>query len=371
MKIVHLISGLNSGGAEKTLYKLVINDKKNEHIVISLKNGGIFKNKFEQNKIINFSLNFKFNIFLIYEFFKLINLIKSLQPDLIQSWMYYSNFITIFIRLFYKVDIFWNIRASFYKKFYPFISRIIIYFSALNSHFIPKKIIYCSNESIVNHEKIFYSNKKSILIPNGFSVFKKISFNKNLLNLKKFNFDKNNIIFSMIARFDPHKNHNELVKKFETIIKQNNKVILLLVGSNISSKDNFLYQFIQKRKLSKNIILFDHIDNLDNLYSIIDFHILLSFSESFPNVIAETMSRGIPNISSNVGHASNIIDKHGWIIENNDIHNLHLTINEAIKIYKNKDKFQLLRNNCINHIANNYNLKKMILSYNSLWSNNA
>lgn len=40
VKIVHIITGLNNGGAEGVLYRLVTNDKKNEHIVISMMDAG-------------------------------------------------------------------------------------------------------------------------------------------------------------------------------------------------------------------------------------------------------------------------------------------------------------------------------------------
>ena len=36
MRIVHITTGLVEGGAESLLYNLIINDKKNEHIVVSL-----------------------------------------------------------------------------------------------------------------------------------------------------------------------------------------------------------------------------------------------------------------------------------------------------------------------------------------------
>ena len=75
MKIIHLISGLGSGGAENTLFKLVTNDLNNIHIVIALKNGGIFHKKLKNQNIETFILNFKFNIYLINEFIKLIKLI--------------------------------------------------------------------------------------------------------------------------------------------------------------------------------------------------------------------------------------------------------------------------------------------------------
>ena len=37
MKVMHLINDLESGGAEASLYKLTINEKKHEHFVVSLK----------------------------------------------------------------------------------------------------------------------------------------------------------------------------------------------------------------------------------------------------------------------------------------------------------------------------------------------
>ena len=40
MKILHVITGLGKGGAENTLYKVCKYDVKNQHIVISLTNGG-------------------------------------------------------------------------------------------------------------------------------------------------------------------------------------------------------------------------------------------------------------------------------------------------------------------------------------------
>ena len=40
MKIVHIINGLNDGGAEHTLFKICKYDKSNNHIVISLTGPG-------------------------------------------------------------------------------------------------------------------------------------------------------------------------------------------------------------------------------------------------------------------------------------------------------------------------------------------
>ena len=42
LKVLHIISGLKSGGAEGVLYRLILNDNKNEHYVLSLTNEGFY-----------------------------------------------------------------------------------------------------------------------------------------------------------------------------------------------------------------------------------------------------------------------------------------------------------------------------------------
>ena len=49
-KILHIISGLDSGGAEKILIDLVINDITNNHYIVSLKDEGIYKKKILEKK---------------------------------------------------------------------------------------------------------------------------------------------------------------------------------------------------------------------------------------------------------------------------------------------------------------------------------
>ena len=112
----------------------------------------------------------------------------------------------------------------------------------------------------------------------------------------------------------------------------------------------------------------DHLNELNEISTIIDFHILLSFSESFPNVIAETMSMGIPNISSDVGHAAKIIGNNGWLIDNDNDNKLYNAINETINLFDNKNKFNALRLECRNHISQNFHLNTMIDNYNEVWS---
>ena len=95
----------------------------------------------------------------------------------------------------------------------------------------------------------------------------------------------------------------------------------------------------------------------------------MSHSESFPNVIAETMIKGIPNISSNVGDAASIISNYGWVLSQNNYYELNSAVEECVDIYNRKNDFVKLQENCKKQIVSNYNINEMIINYLNCWKN--
>ena len=88
MKVLHIITGLEDGGAEAVLYGLCTEDTKNKHIVVSLKGEGKYGKLLNKKGIICYSLNKK-----IANIFKLIWIIRREKPDVIQTWLYHGNLI--------------------------------------------------------------------------------------------------------------------------------------------------------------------------------------------------------------------------------------------------------------------------------------
>ena len=168
MKIIHIISSLEKGGAEGNLYRLCQFQKKKyknkiDITIITLIKNGYYEVELKKKniKIFTLGLNKKIKFFyFLKKIFILRKFIKSQNPDIIQSWMYHSNFITLFIHQKFYNRIFWNIRHSklnikISKKITIFISLICGLFSKI----VPSKIIYCSEESIIFHENHHYYAK--------------------------------------------------------------------------------------------------------------------------------------------------------------------------------------------------------------------
>ena len=365
MKILHVINGLEVGGAEKFLLKLIANDTKNEHVVLNISKKGKIEELLKRiTTVINFNL--KENFFKIRIFYKLLVNIKNMKIDAIQGWMYHGNFFSFFIGFFINnKNINWNIRGPYDTKLTKFSTKIILYICSFFSKLFKIKVIYNSNYALSNHTKIGYNLKNTFMIHNGYQIKKKLTFNRQK-KFKKINFNKC-LVIGNVARYDSHKDHLNLFSSLYLLKKKNYKFKLLIVGENINFRNKSLIKLIDKFDLRENILIFRTRTNLDNFYSLIDIHILSSISESFPNVVAESMLSNIPSISTNVGDVKYLISEYGWIVPPNNPEKMCQTIIDVIKFKSDIKEWQNIKKKCNEHIIKNFNLDKSIKKYNLCW----
>lgn len=364
-KILHFTSGLDSGGAEKILIDIAKKDILNDHYIISFKDYGIYKNVIERNKIkvkyFNISkLNFIFKLpmILIYAY--------KIKPNIVITWMYHADLIGgLIAKLLFIKRVYWNIRNSTLdisktKR----LTLVVLKICSKFSHFIPDKIISCSEKAIQHHIEAGYKNV-FYLIPNGVDIeeFKN-------LNLEK----KNDIIcLGYVGRWHPQKNYefffeclSELKNKFNYY-----KFKVLMAGNSINQNNSVLVNLIKKNGLTENILLLDEIEDMVKFYNSIDLNVLTSsYGEAFPNVIAEAMSCETPCLSTEIGDVKNIMGDLGWIIKQNDKEKFCKNIIEAFDFKTNYiDKWIQLKQNCRSRIISNYSQHKMIQNYNKLFNN--
>jgi len=380
MKIVHIISSLKKGGAEGNLYRLSKFHKKKyqkkiDIIIITLIDNGFYETDLRKNGIKVFSLGIrkKNNYFeLIKKLLKFRNFIKREKPDIVQSWMYHSNFLSLFIPRTFSHKIFWNIRHSVLSfKMSKKTTILISFFCAIFSRYFPKKIIYCSEKSINFHQNNhFYNPKKTILIDNGFSEKTFFSSKNERLNFrKKYNLNKNDIVLGFAGRYTKEKNISSLLLAFSKIIKDNNNVYLFMVGNNINISNKELMSYLNNYNIKNKVYLLNEQKNLLNFYNGIDLLLLTSHTESFPNVIAESMLCSTPVLSSDVGCSKKIIDNCGFIMRDNNHKTIFNNLKKFIIFFKNKKKeWKTLKIKSQLKIKRDYSMEKMAKLYFKIWN---
>ena len=162
------------------------------------------------------------NFFQFIKFFFLIKKIRILKPNIVQTWLVHADFLGgISARLAGVKNIIWNVRYSNIERNKSKLSTtLIISMLSRLSYIVPLSIIIVSKRAKKIYENKGY-DKKLKYIPNGYNlstlkinkVQKNIFYKEN--NLKKIP------LIGCVARYDPQKDHLNLLNALSMIRSKN------------------------------------------------------------------------------------------------------------------------------------------------------
>lgn len=320
-KILHIITGLNTGGAEAMLYKLLSdqNQVKNYSIVISLTDKGTFGSRIEQLNIPVYTLHLKLSILLPFKIYQFIKLVKEIKPSLMQGWLTHGNLATVLLHIFLKkTPILWNIRHSVLSEQDSKKMTLIGINLLANLSHLPEKIIYNSHASAFAHETIGFKKSKTLVISNGFetSLFSLHLVGVERTICKTLDIDNNVILIGMIARFHPMKDHKNFLQACALLLEKYSDVHFILFGKNVSRENKVLSNLLIEQNLenSLNIHLMEENQEIHKILPQLDIVTSSSFSEGFPNVIGEAMSCAVPCVVTDVGDSAFIVGSTGKVV---------------------------------------------------------
>jgi len=368
--VLHVISGLSDGGAEGALYRLILYDNKYNHMVVSLTDGGVYSEKLLKIGItVNLILMPRGRVTLD-GLVRLYKVIKISRADIVQTWMYHADLLGGLLAKFAGYDnIIWGIRGPYNKKRTSLSTKITVKLCSIFSYWLPSKIISNSYFAKKAHIAIGYNAKNFTVIDNGYSYTKKSDHNNLKIELaKKYNFKNNIPILAMVARFDPHKDHENLIAALSILADKNIKFTCLLVGTDMVSSNRVLASLIEQYNIGEMVRLIGRYENIFEVMSFIDIHVLSSAAESFPNVLAEAMLVGTPCVSTDVGDAKRIIGNTGWLAPANNPVFLASKIETAISEIKNTINWNIRKQSCVERIENKYSMRSMTSSFDNLWN---
>ncbi|MBI1920107.1 MAG: glycosyltransferase [Geobacter sp.] len=316
-KIVHIINDLKIGGAEMMLYKLLSCSDKTvfEHIVVSIFDGGELLNDIRALGIevrTGGGMNLMTTV-------RIYRIVRELEPDIIQGWMYYGNLITQMVALFLprQIPILWNIRYSLssFRNEKP-LTLLAIMVCGMISRF-PDKIINNSRVSAIQHSTQYnYRNDKWEVIPNGFDFELFSPSEEARLDLRKsLGIDPDAILIGMIARFHPQKDHATFLKAAAILMHCNPAVHFLLAGHLVTDGNPLLSSLKNKLGLGDCVHFLGERTGMSRITAALDVAVLSSsFGEGFSNAVGEAMSCGVPCVVTDISDLAFIVGDTGLVI---------------------------------------------------------
>jgi glycosyltransferase involved in cell wall biosynthesis len=220
----------------------------------------------------------------------------------IYSWMYHANFVAALTKLFSSVSasVIWGVRHSLDDLGGESKSTKLAIYAGKFLRKVPKKVIYCSSKAMKQHIDFGYSYKNnSVYIPNGYEFEEP--------NLKTFN-DKN-LVIGAAGRFHKAKNYSMLFKSVAPILAANSNMKLKIAGRDIDYNNETIERYIRELSINiEQIELLGLVSDMPGFYRNVDFFVLSSITEGFPNVLAEAAGYGCIIFSTDVGDAKFIVN---------------------------------------------------------------
>lgn len=323
IKVLHVISGLHPGGAELTLKRLISEwvDSEFRHYVGSLTDIGSIGQSLISNGIPVTSLQMQRKLFAFGGLFRLRKLLRSLQPALIQTWMYPSDLLGgVAARTTHRVPVIWNIRQTrLDREHHKLLTYLARYACARTSRILPSRIVCNSKSAMWSHQEVGYSSDKMVMIPNGFDVeiFRPDQEARQELR-RELNIPANAPLIGMVARYDPLKDHQTFAQAAGILRRSLPETRFLLAGRGIDGSNRCLLDWLSMHQALENCILVGHRDDVARLHTAVDVATLSSVSEGMPNVIGEAMACGVPCVATDVGDTRELIGEAGLLVPPRD-----------------------------------------------------
>ncbi|MGF1747118.1 glycosyltransferase [Vibrio cionasavignyae] len=303
---IHIITNFSDiGGAELMLIKAInASGIRHRHTIVSLMRvSDELKSRIHQD-VEFFELKSSNALDLLRSALLVKRIISNADSiNAVYSWMYHANFVGALAKILLKnkIRLIWGVRHSLDDfKGEKLSTKLAIIGGKLISH-VPDKIVYCSIKSKAQHCDFGYgSHSKSVYIPNGYD----------LPVIKKRDFEKRDFVFGAAGRFHDAKDYYILFKAMAPVLSENPLFSLRIAGRGMTNDNVIIQGYIKKLEInSSQVYLLGQQDDMNSFYQGIDFFILTSKTEGFPNVLAESSGFGCISFSTRVGDSPEIIDR--------------------------------------------------------------
>ena len=372
MNILHLITGLSDGGAEAVLYRLCTHDAENRHVVVSMMDEGKYGPLLRAAGVAVHCLGMPRGRVTVRGLWRLWRLLRAERPTVVQTWMYHADLVGgVLARLAGVRAVCWGIHHS---NLEPGKSRrATIWVARLDarlSRWVPAAIVCCAAQARDVHVRLGYAAEKFVIIPNGYDVgrFRPDAAARARLRAE-WGVPDGVPLLGMVARFDPQKDHANLLAACARLQASGADFAAVLVGTGCDAGNAALVQQLAAAGLTQRVRLLGRRDDVPAVMAALDLHVLSSaYGEAFPNVLAEAMACGTPCVTTDVGDAAQIVGETGWVVPPRDAAALAEGIAAALKEWRERpDEWAARRCAARERIVETFGLDRMVQAYRRVW----
>lgn len=367
IKVLHLISTLSSGGAERQLTNLVSTTSAEtvDHVVCAINEPYFFAPDIRDAgyKVIELDISAKRPF--LEAALKFRRVIRDEKPDIIHTWLYDANVsarLAVFLNG--KIPIITSLQLPDYEPESARIGnwnphkvrglRMIDKFTAIltKPYFVP-----CSN-FVKNSYRRYYGidESKTEVIYNSVNPDLLKTSEKDLENLRgELKLPADAFIYLNIGRLDPQKNHKRLLEAFRLALAEAPNAYLLLAGAG--GLEDELKKFAEDLGLGERAVFLGRRNDVGALLEFSDVFVFPSLFEGLGVAFVEAMFKSLPCIISRIEVFEEVITdgETGLLFDPTSPVDIK---NAMIVLYKDADLRNSLRKNALERAESKFHAAK-------------
>jgi glycosyltransferase involved in cell wall biosynthesis len=366
--IVHLITGLETGGAERVLADLVASTDRDRFrsVVVSIRNPGKMASAVVRAGVELRTLGIGRGMPDPRGVLRLDRMLREVRPEILQTWLYHADSLGLLARQLGRIPhLVWNIRCSDASLSPADIAlrRLLAWCSRM-----PDAVVVNSRAGRRFHERIGYRPRRWEHIPNGFDTneFRPDPEARGRVRAE-FGIGDETIVIGLPARYHPMKDHDTFLDAAAILAAIRPQVRFALLGAGIEPANRALTKTVAGRGIADRVLLLGERDDMAEMYAAFDIATLSSaFGEGFPNVLGEAMATGLPCVATDTGDAAELLGRTGIVVPPRDPQALAAAWRKLVDL--GAEGRRLLGDRARERIAREYCIGAAVARYEALYS---
>ncbi|MFN3171093.1 MAG: glycosyltransferase [Hyphomicrobiales bacterium] len=364
LKVLHVITGLGFGGAERMLTRVVCTSQKaaaHDHVVVSLMDHGHFGQQLVEAGAKLHTIGLERGRAGPTSLLSLCRIIRQHRPDVVMSWLYHADFLaTLAAALAGNPPLIWNLRCSDidlsrYGRSTRFVVRALSLISKR-----PAAVGYNSEAGRTAHANLGYRPKLWCALPNGFDLEEWYPSDTERRSVREeLGVASDAFVFMIAARYDPQKDHTNLLSAAATAIRSVPDMHFVLLGGGTK-------RLTIPQKLQGHVSVLGARGDVQRLLRGADAGVSASaYGEGLPNSIGEAMATGLPCVGTDVGDTARLIANTGMIVVPRDPKGLSEALIKLAQL--NPAERRRLGSAARERIGKHFSMKSALKAYETVW----
>lgn len=324
-RVLHIIVGLEVGGAELMLARLVTESSRHSrgycHAIVSLTQAGPLGEGLRAAGIEVHALGMHSYASLPLALWRLQALIRRQRPDIVQTWMYHADLLGgLAARLAGVRTVIWGIRTTeFSAGGVARVTQWVRWLCARLSRWLPQRIVCAAEASRRLHVALGYDAARMVVVSNGFDPLVLSTTPEQVQAVRSScGWGADTLVLGAVGRFNPDKDFRNFVRAAGLLAPRFPALRFLLVGRGCDAANEDLRDWIAQAGCPDRFALLGRRADMPACLAAMDVFCLSSRTEGFPNVLGEAMAMGRPCVATDVGDAALLLDDCGIVVPRED-----------------------------------------------------